>query len=280
MNISYKETKQIIDNVYNQDDIYPILNEKLDILNEYALYYYNKMKNSYNSLKNYIDSSLYEIDEELDLCNNETYNTFIKKYENISKNSAPFDIENNKKEQKDKIINYIKSSENFEYEAIAKIESINENAKFKYNLILEGEGRMKEANVVASVSNKIKPKKASIEINEKLPNSKCAKKSQIIDIDFINVNYTANLFFDSKYNIMNVSLDKDFIYKYKLQGYEIEKNEDALEVVCKEFLGVDFCYVNDICTEPKKTNETEEKYFIIQEKGKTLPINFYIELKE
>ena len=144
LNISYKETKQIIDNIYSQDDIYPILNEKLDILNEYALYYYNKMKNSYNSLKNYIDISLYEIDEELVLCTNVTYNTFIQKYENYCKHSAPFDIEQNKNEQKDKKISYIKSSENFEFEAIAKITSINENARFKYNLILEGEGRMKE----------------------------------------------------------------------------------------------------------------------------------------
>ena len=135
---------------------------------------------------------------------------------------------------------------------------------------------MKEAKVVASVSNKIKPIKAGIEISDKLPNSKCAKEYQIIDIDFINLNYTANLFFDSKYNIMNVSLDKDFIYKYKLQGYVIEKSEDALDQDCYDFLGVSFCYDNDICTEPKKTYETEEKYFIIQEKGKTLPINFYI----
>ena len=240
-------------------------------MNEYALYYYNKMKNSYNSLKDYIDDSLYEIDEELDLCNNVTYNTFIQKYENIYKNSVPFDIEQNKEEQKDKIINYIKYSEN---EAIAKIAFINENARFKYNLILEGEGRMKEAKVVVSVSNKIKPIKSSIEVSENLPNSHCAKRTLIIDIDFYNVNYTTNLFFDSKYNIMNVSLDKDFIYKYKLQVYEIEENEDAFEVNCFSILGTIFCSENEnFCTEPKKTNESESKIFIIQEKGETLLIN-------
>ncbi|MBP5451107.1 MAG: hypothetical protein J6Y16_02600 [Treponema sp.] len=58
------------------------------------------------------------------------------------------------------------------------------------------------------------------------------------------------------------------------------KNEEAFEVNCFSILGTNFCIYDDICTEPKKTNETEEKYFIIQEKGKTLPINFYIELKE
>jgi hypothetical protein len=273
LNISCKETSQIIDNAYNQDDIYPILKEKLEILYGYALNYYNTMKDSYNSLKKYIDSSLSEIDEDLNLCTNETYKTFIQKYENISKNSVPFDEEQNKNEKRDNEVTYIKSSENFEYEAIAKITSINENARFKYNLIVEGEGRMKEAKVVASVVNKIKPLKASIEISEKLPNSKCAKKSQIIDIDFNTVNYTANLFFDSKYNIMNVSLDKDFIYEYKLQDYIIEKDENSDEQICDEFLGVGFCFEDGSCNEPIKTNETDVKSFIIQEKGEASPIN-------
>jgi len=50
LNISYKESNQIIDNLYSQDD-YSILNEKLENLEEYALNYYNAMKDSYNSLK-------------------------------------------------------------------------------------------------------------------------------------------------------------------------------------------------------------------------------------
>ena len=158
------------------------------------------MKDSYNPLKKYIDSSLSKIDEDF-LYNNKTYKTFIQKYENISKNSVPFDEEQNKNEKRDKEVTYTKSSENFENVAIAKITSINENARFKYNLIVEGERRMKEAKVVESVINKIKPLKASIEFNEKLPNSKSAKITQIINIEFNIVNHTANLFFDSKYNI-------------------------------------------------------------------------------
>ena len=273
LNISYKETKQIIDNFYSQDDIYSILNEKLEILKGYALNYYNTMKDSYNSLKKYIDNSLYEIDEELNIYTNVTYKTFIQKYENISKNSAPFDIEKNINKRKDKIVTYTKSSENFEYEAKAEIVSINENARFKYNLIAEGEGRIKEAKVVASVINKIKPLKASIEFNENLLDS-CIKKTQKIDIDFNKVSYKTNLFFDSKYNIMNISFDKDLIYEYKLQGYEIERNEDSEEQICDVFLGVYFCLINnENCNEPIKTNETEVKTFIIQEKGDTIPIN-------
>jgi hypothetical protein len=230
------------------------------------------MKDSYNSLKKYIDSSLSKIDKDLNLYKNKTYKLFIQKYENISKNSVPFDEEQNKNEKRDKEVKYTKPSENFEYEAIAKITSISENARFKYNLIIEGEGRMKEAKVVASVVNKIKPLKASIEFNENLPNSQCAKRSQIIDIDFNTVNYTTNLFFDSKYNIMNVSLDKDFIYEYKLQGYEIEKDENS-EELCDDFLGVNFCVEGDECNEPIKTNETELKTYTIQENGEALPIN-------
>ena len=57
--------------------------------------------------------------------------------------------------------------------ATAKNNTISENTRFKYNLIVEGERRLKEAKVVESVINKIKPLKASTEFNEKLPNSKC-----------------------------------------------------------------------------------------------------------
>ena len=51
---------------------------------------------------------------------------------------------------------------------------------------------------------------------------------------------------------MNISLDKDFIYEYKLQCYIIEKNEDALEEACFSFLGT--------------------KKIIIQEQGETFQI--------
>ena len=41
---------------------------------------------------------------------------------------------------------------------------------------------MKEAKVVASVINNIRPKKANIEVKEQLPN--CGKHTQYINVDF------------------------------------------------------------------------------------------------
>ena len=271
LNISYKETKQIIDNAYSEDDIYPTLNDELEALYEYALGNYTKMNESYNSLRKYIDDSLYEIDEQLNLCTNATYQTFINKYENISKKSIPFDIEQNNGLQKDKKVVYTKNASNFEFEIKADISSIDEKARFKYNLILEGEGRMKEAKGVASVINEIKAQKASIEIIKNLPNS-CGQSSQKIDIDFNTVNFTANLFFDSKYNILNVSIDKDFIYKYNIQKYEVEENEEDIEN-CYSILGTQFCQKTINCKEPIKIDEPELKTVIIKEKGETFPIN-------
>ena len=271
VNISYKEAKQIIDNAYSEDDIYPTLNNELETLYEYALGNYTKMNESYNSLREYIDDSLYEIDEQLNLCTNATYQTFINKYENISKKSIPFDIEQKNGLQKDKKVVYTKSASNFEFETKADISSIDEKARFKYNLILEGEGRMKEAKGVASVINEIKAQKASIEIIKNLHNS-CGKSSQKIDIDFNTVNFTANLFFDSKYNILNVSIDKDFIYEYKIQKYEVEENEKDIEN-CVSFLGTQFCHKIYNCKEPIKIDVPESKIVIIKEKGETFPIN-------
>lgn len=110
------------------------------------------MKNSYNSLKNYIDSSLYEIDEELDLCTNKyIYPKNIKIFLKILFHLIQNKIKRNKKIKKSIILNLHKI---LNIKQQQKIEFINENAIFKYNLILEGKGRMKEAKVVASISNK------------------------------------------------------------------------------------------------------------------------------
>jgi len=59
------------------------------------------MKDIYNSLKKYLDSSLYEIDEELNLCTNETYKTFIQKFEEFQK--ILFHLMKNKIKMKKKI---------------------------------------------------------------------------------------------------------------------------------------------------------------------------------
>ena len=273
LKVSYREAKEVIDNTYKEDDVYPILNDILENLNQFGINYYDKIKESYNSLRRYLDDSLYEIDQLLNKCTNITYEAIIQKYENISKKSVPFDINKKKNEKKDKEFQYTKSSENHEYEAITKINSIDENARFKYNLVLEGEGRMKEAKVVASVINNIKPKKANIEVKEQLPN--CGKHTQYINVDFNTVNYTANLYFDSEYNIMNVSMDKDFIYEFTLQGYEVDPTENGNETLCDSFLDFDFCFDNDECEifEEIPTNETLKETVIIQENGKPIPLN-------
>ena len=270
LNISYKEIKQEIDQVYyNQDDIYSILNEKLENLKGYALNYYNTIKESYNYLKKYIDSSLYEIDEELNLCTNVTYKTFNQKYENISKNYASFDEEINKNDKKDEEINDRILFENFAFESTTEIMSINENARFKYNLSIEeeGEGKMKEVKIAVNIINKIKPIKPRIKLKE-FSSHPCPRTIQKIDIDFDKVSYTTNFYFDSKFKIMNMSIDKDIIYKYTITDSEIKEDD---HIKCYIMGGIPICDNILDCKEANIAN-TQAKEVIIQEKGNTTSI--------
>ena len=270
LNISYKESKQIIDNAYSEEDMYPTINNKSDRLYQYGLNYYYNIQTKYNSLKKYIEDSLNNIDQLINQCASITYETFIEKYENISKNSIPFDIDKNSTNAKDKEISQQSSSQNSDFTTKANIISINENARFKYNLILEGDGKMKEAKIIASVMNKIKPLKAKFEISEEFGN--CGKNTKQIEVLFDTVNFTSNLFFDSKYNAMNVSKDKDFIYEVTTQGYQIGERDNS--TLCDDMFLFFFCYENSDCEsqQPTKIDEPMKETIIIQEKGEKIPI--------
>ena len=91
LKISYKESLQIIDNAYKGDEIYNNLTYILKNLNNYSLNYYEEIKNHFDSLKEYIEKSPYEIDDSLNKCANVTYDTFANKYEEISEDDQSID---------------------------------------------------------------------------------------------------------------------------------------------------------------------------------------------
>ncbi len=150
--ISYKESYQIIYNAYRDDQIYEILNDKLETLYNLSINYYEDIDESISSLKSYIEDSLIEIYNLLNKCVNITYETFANKYEEIS--SQVDSIEENYDKTKDKgPIEHTSISENYEIKTNAKLSGIKSKAKFKFSLIYEQEGDFKRPRIEALVIN-------------------------------------------------------------------------------------------------------------------------------
>ena len=239
-NISYKESQQIIYNSYRDDEMYDILNNKLEALNNLSLEYYNDIEESFSSLKKSIEESLIKIYNLLNRCANITYITFANKYENISKEVESVDIEYdepiNKEDIESKTI-----SQNNEFTTNAKFSGIKRKAKFKFDLITEKEGDIKKPRIEANVINGIRPDNVEIKISNLI--GTCGEDYQLIIINFNNIANSMKLNFDTKSTFVNVTSIADFdSYTYSVGRYLIE---DTSEKKC-------ICILN-ICNCSQKT---------------------------
>lgn len=235
--MSYKESQDTIDNVYKEDDVYDILNEKLQKLNDIGLNYYLEIKESFNSLKNYIMDSLNDIYYAINECANSTYKTFELKYEQISNDSESIDKDIDKNENEINDIKHTSISSNTEYITTTKMESLIKKARFRFSLITEEDGDIKRPKVKASVINQIRPKNLVFEVSS--PFGTCGKNIQRIEIEFNNVNFTTDLNFDTQSTLINVTTITDFeSYQYKIGKYKVENSDDTF---CYEYLDIIIC---------------------------------------
>ena len=235
LNISFKESQLIIDNAYKDDDMYKILNGKLNELKDYSLNYYEKLQDNFNSLVKFLEESVKEIDNLLNQCANSTYETIGNILEEISNEAESIDKEYDKETEVNpikKTINY----QNGEINTEAKISSMRNRAKFEFKLISETKGKLKKKKIINSVVNQIKPDRVDFKISS--PYGTCGEIYHKIEVYFNNASYSKNLNFDTISNILNGTTITDFeSYKYTIGKYEIENAEGK---VC-------ICILN-ICT--------------------------------
>ena len=242
LNISYKDSENTIENIYKDDDIYSILNNKLQFLYNLSINYYNDIKGNYNSLRKYIEESLNEINDLLNVCANITYKTFADKYEEISNDSEAIDKEQDKIEENINKIEHSSISQNSEYITVADITSIIKKARFKFSLSTEEEGNIKKPKVKASVINQMRPKSINFEIYS--PFGTCGRNIQKVDVEFNNVTYSTDLNMDTKSTLINVTTVTDFeTYQYTIGRYKVE---DSIEQLCNEIIGISLC-IEDEC---------------------------------
>ena len=262
LNFSYEQSQQAINNSYKENDLYEILNNNLTFLYDLSLNYYNKIKDNFTNLKQYIDESLNEIDKTLKQCANITYETLAEQFENISEKANDFDIIKNQIDTEPKRIEKYHYNQNNQFNTSADYPVLEKKARFKFSMITEGEGELKTKKLVASVINQIRLPKITFEISKS--EGECMKNYETIDVEFNNVSYITNLIYDTDSNQVKVNTIKDFEgYNYWVETKRINGTDSDL---CISTLGIDICLDNDNCNLPetvkpkkKKIQEPEKK---------------------
>jgi hypothetical protein len=256
LNISYKETQQIIANAYENDDMFETLNIKLDDLYNYSINYYEILRDNFNSLKTYIEDSLLEINILINKCANITYKTFEDKYEEIASDSESVDKEHNE-ELDSETFKAISSNQNGEFETIAEFKALKKKGRFKFSLIKEGEGKMKKLRIVASVVNQIKPDSMRIKVSQHF--GACGEDYYEIKAEFKDINYSSNINFDTKQTVINVNTIANFEkYRYSIGRYKIENSEGT---ICYDFLGIHNCIEDECDVNNPNATEIPQYYY-------------------
>ena len=211
----------------NENNNIIILN-KLEYLKNLASEYYYKINETFYQIKFYLDSSIDEIDNLLNLCANETFSTFQEKYIILSKKVEK--IEENEEEEK----NFV-DEKKFEFEDYyinVNITNIKKKADFKFNFDIKEINNLKIPKFYAHVINLSVPKKITIEIYKVIDN--CKKNFEIREYEFNKVNYSIFLDFNIDSNNINIHEITDFEYKYTIEGYDEEEDSESEEDICDE----------------------------------------------
>ena len=239
INLSYKISKA---KIINYDYLAPALEEKLTIIKNMALDYYNSINNNLSKIKNYLNNSIYELEDLLLQCKNITYATILSKYDMISKEIDSFNIEYNETIKDIENIQNIVTPNN-EYRINSAISELNKKGKF--NLSLKKE-IINTNSFNISIINQIAPKKIKILISN--PYGTCGELVHEYQIDFNNVNFTTisqlkmnplSMIFYSLINFEEVT--------YTLTKYEYEDNK---EIDCILIAGMNVCFGSK-CTKEK-----------------------------
>ena len=270
LNISYRETQQIIANAYEDDDLFETLNNKSDDLYNYSINYYETLRDDFISLKTYIEDSLLEINTLLNKCANITYKTFEDKCEQISSEIESIDKEYDEDIDK-KRIKEISSNQNGEFETTAEFQTLNKKGRFKFSLIKEGDGKIKKHRIEASVVNQIKPELLTIKVSKQI--GSCGKDYYEIKAPFNNVNYSSYIDFDfySKQTDINYTTITNFEkYRYSIGRYKIENSD---ETICIDTGGTITC-IEEECDENSPINTEIPEFFNHDEVNNTDTIPF------
>jgi len=263
LNMAYKYAKEIISTNEYEEDIDKFLNEKLNNLSKITNNYYDKINESYYQLRDFLNKSLIEINENLNQCANITYITLSKEYEKIS--NKTIQVKSNYTDNKDILnkIKYTKKTEHKTNKVSAILSNYREYGEFYFDLKFEGNKNIRKPKVIGTIINKSRPKNIIFEIES--PYGNCGKIVTEIKLEFNDANYTMDLFTNSKnINITTISNIEKYKYSTEISQYGERKEKETniangveVEIVigCKLVKEKELEYKFD--TEVDETNESE-----------------------
>ena len=262
VNIAYKESQKILDDNKDEEN-YNHFNDKLSYLKDLSLNYYNKINESYYNIREYLNKSIQDINEDINKCINITYETLINEYKKLQENEKPVNKEESKNEESFSD-NYLFTIEDAYYNIESKLTDIEYYSKFNLELIFENND-YKNPKIVASIINKSKPKNINLDISS--AEGFCSK-GIIIDANINEAIYQMNITFDTKSTYANVTTITNFDkYDYNTEIYEMKQDS---EPICFTIAYIEFCIParcdnkntlsNEKLTFDKK--ESIEKYFV------------------
>ncbi len=215
LNYAYKSSKNLIQKNY-EDETFLLMSEKLESLKNLTSDYYNQIKESFYQIKNYLNTSIQEIDNLLNLCANKTYSTFLEKYYEISEITQTKDKEQEEIES-EHTESFESLSDNFQYYIDIHMIYLEKKANFKFTFNFEEINNFKMPKVYAHVINLSRPKKINMEIYSTFDDG---KNVQAYEIEFNNVNYSMTLDFNTDSNDIISTVITDFdSYQYSEKRY-------------------------------------------------------------
>ena len=251
LNSSYKLSKILIS---NQKEI---LSNKLEQLKSLSNDYYTQINENFLQLKNYLQSSMQQIDDFINSCANETNATFTKKFEEISNLTQNINIDFDEETNE----NFLQESNN-QYFTNVSITKLKKKSIFKFSFDFDN---LKMPNIHARVENLNRPKKINMKIFSNLDT--CVQNVDEYEIEFNDVNYTLILDFNSdSYDVVTTVITDFEAFQISeeryLLGSENEQNN------CKENGSFAFC-VNDSCGNnlkqeilPKIVKNVDKKFYM------------------
>lgn len=106
LNLTFKESQKLIEDNNYEEENKNIFNNKLLYLKGISLDYYNNINESFYNIKQYLDSSIKNINENINKCINITYDTLINEYKKLSEEEEPINETLSKNEESKNIFDY------------------------------------------------------------------------------------------------------------------------------------------------------------------------------
>jgi hypothetical protein len=268
LNTAYKNSKNLIKKNEYEEEIEQLITNKLEHLNNLTSDYYTQINAKYLQTKNYLKSSIEEIDNLLNLCAKKTFSVFVDKYNEISNLTQNKDNDQEEEEINEHIFKE-SLTQNTQYYTDAHMINLKKKANFKFSFNFDEINNLKMPKVYAHVINLSRPKKINMQIYSNLDS--CVKNVAEYEVEFNNVNYTLILDFNTDSNDIITTIVTDFdAYQYSEERYLYGNNNNNNQNNCDNS-GNDLliCIEYVPCANPAKEETLPKTYKNVEKRSYT-----------